>query len=329
VIGVLAMGRCRSLLGLAIFAAVTAWATPSYAQSWPARTVRFILTLGPGSGTDISSRLLADRLTRTWGQPVVVENRPGGDGIVAISAILNANDDHVLLASPSSSFIAHPYLHGNLPYKPGDLAPIARVSNVILVIAAPASLAVKSFADVVSMARKQPGKLNWAGGTGAIDFLFAGFLKSNGLTMTKVPYRNLVEAANDLAEGRLQVYDASLAVMRPQLQVGKIKLLAVTNSARFPTELNVPTIDDVGYPELTFDGLVGFFGPPRMPLPLRERIAENVREVMTADPVIAERLNATGQLASPGGPVEFAAAIDEQRARLAAVVRELGVKATQ
>jgi tripartite-type tricarboxylate transporter receptor subunit TctC len=318
----------RSLVRLAILAALASWAVPSHAQSWPTRTVRFILTLGPGSGTDIGTRLLGDRLTKRWGQPVVIENRPGGDGIVAISAFVNANDDHVLLASPSSSFTAHPYLHDNLPYKPSDLAPIARVSNVIIVIAAPASLPVKSFADVVAMTRTQPGKLNWAGGTGAIDFLFAGFLKSNGLTMTKVPYRSPVEAVNDLAEGRVQVYEASLAVMRPQLQAGKIKLLAVTNSMRAPTEPGVPTVQEVGYPELTLDGLVGFFGPPRMPLALRERIASEVREVMAADPVIGERLNLTGQLPNPGGPVEFGTAIDEQRAWLGAVAKELGVKAT-
>src|SRR5712691_6158830 len=323
------MIRGRTLIGLAAFVALAAWAAPAYAQTWPTRTVRLILTLGPGSGTDISARLLGDRLTKKWGQPIVIENRPGGDGIVAISAFVSANDDHVLLAAPSSSFTAHPYLHGNLPYKPGDLAPIARISNTIIVIAAPASLDVKSFTDVVSMARKQPGKLNWAGGTGAIDFLFAGFLKSHGLTMNKVPYRNIVDAVNDLAEGRVQVFDASLAVMRPQLQAGKIKLVAVSNSVRAPAEPNVPTVREFGYPELTLDSVVGFFGPPRMPLPLRERIAVDVREVMAADPVIAERLNLTGQLPSPAGPVEFGASIDEQRAGLAAAAKELGAKATQ
>src|SRR5262249_30821536 len=202
-------------------------------------------------------------------------------------------------------------------------------SNTVIVIAVPASLEVKSFTDVVSMARQQPGTLNWAGGTGAADFLFAGFLKSRALTMNKVPYRNVVDAVNDLADGRVQVFDASLAVMRPQLQAGKIKLVAVSNSVRAPTEPSVPTVNELGYPELTLDSVVGFFGPPRMPLPLRERIAADVREVMGADPVIAERLSLTGQLPSPAGPVEFGAAIDEQRARLAAAANELGLKATQ
>jgi tripartite-type tricarboxylate transporter receptor subunit TctC len=320
--------RC-TLLGLAVVAALVASVAPACAADWPTRTVRIVLTLGAGSGTDLSARLLADRLTGKWGQPIVVENRPGGDGIVAISAFVNANDDHVLLASPITSFTAHPYLHASLPYKPDDLAPIARIANVILVIGAPAPLAVKSFADVVSMARAQPGKLNWAAGTGAIEFVFASFVKSYGLTMSKVPYRNVVEAVNDLAQGRVHLFGGSLAVMRPQLQAGKIKLLAVSNSVRAPSEPGVPTVSELGYPELTLDSAIGFFGPPRMPLPLRERIAAEVRAVMAAEAVIAERLNLSGLLPSPAGPVEFGAAIDEQRARLGAAARELGVKATQ
>src|SRR5262245_5720335 len=120
---------------------------PGHAQSWPQRPVKLILTLGPGSGTDIGMRLLADRLPQRWNQPVVVENRPGGDGIVAITAFLNANDDHVLLAAPVSSFTAHPYVIPNLPYRQNDLAPIARGWNLILVIAVPASLPVNSMKE--------------------------------------------------------------------------------------------------------------------------------------------------------------------------------------
>ena len=118
-------------------------AAPGAAQSWPTRSVKFILTLGPGSGADIGARLLADRLTKKWDQPIVIENRPGGDGILAINAFVSAQDDHVLLFAPSSSFIGHPYQHDNLPYKPDDLAPIARVSNTVIGISVPMGLPVK------------------------------------------------------------------------------------------------------------------------------------------------------------------------------------------
>src|ERR1700741_1434365 len=126
-------------------------AAPVAAQSWPTRPVKFILTLGPGSGADISARLLADRLTKKWGQPIVIENRPGGDGIVAINTFVTAQDDHVLLFAPSSSFIGHPYQHDNLPYKPDDLAPVARVSNTVVGISVPIDLPVKTLRDVVEL----------------------------------------------------------------------------------------------------------------------------------------------------------------------------------
>jgi tripartite-type tricarboxylate transporter receptor subunit TctC len=292
-------------------------------QTWPTRPVKFILTLGPGSGADIGARLFADRLSQRWGQPVVVENRPGGDGIVAINSFASARDDHQLLFSPTSSFTAHPFLHDHLPYKPADLLPIARVSNTVITISVPASLNVGSMNQLVALARAQPGKLNWAGVTGALDFIFAGWLKREGLDIAKIAYKNPVDAANDLAEGRVQVYESALAIIRPQLQTGKVKLLCVTNTVRAPTEPDLPTVQEAGHPALTIDGLVGLFGPPGMPLALRQRIAADIRAV--ADDTIKQRLVTTGQLLNVGGPEEFAKSIDEQRAQVAAFAKELGV----
>jgi len=319
----------RSLLALVLLAPFMLWAPQALAQGWPQRTVKFLLPLGPGSGVDIGSRLLADRLSARWGQPVVVENRPGGDGIVAIGAFVSAHDDHVLLMTPTSSFTAHSYLHDNLPYKPSDLLPVARVSNTIISIAVPTSLEARSLEHLIGLTRGQPGKLNWAGVTGALDFLFAGLLHRHGLNMTKVPYRNPVEAANDLAEGRVQMYMAALAIVRPQLQTGKIKLLAVTNSVRAPAAPDVPTVKEAGYGELTFDGLVGLFGPSDMANEVRERIAADIRAVVAADPVIGERLMATGQILNIGGPTEFGQATQEQRQKVAAIAKDLGIKPTQ
>jgi tripartite-type tricarboxylate transporter receptor subunit TctC len=322
-------GVLRLLIALGLLAPVMLWARPAAAETWPQRPVKFLLPLGAGSGVDIGARLLADRLSTRWGQPVVVENRPGGDALVAISAFVSAHDDHVLLATPTSSFTAHPYLHDNLPYKSSDLLAIARVSNTIITLAVPTSLNVGSLADLVALARAQPGKLNWAGVTGALDFLFAGFLQHAGLNMTKVPYRNPVEAANDLAEGRVQAYLSALAIVRPQIEAGKIKPLAVTNKVRAPTAPDVPTVKEAGYPDLTLDGLVGFFGPPEMSNALRERIAADVGAVVAANPTIGQRLSATGQIPNVGGPTEFAAASEEQRAQIAAIAKELGIKPTQ
>jgi tripartite-type tricarboxylate transporter receptor subunit TctC len=304
-------------LGLVAVPAATVMAPLASAdQAWPTRPVKFILTLGPGSGSDIEARLFADRLSQRWGQPVVVENRPGGDGIVAINAFVGAHDDHVLLLTPTSSFTAHPFLHDNLPYKPSDLVPIVRISNTIVAVSVPTSLNVDSIDKLVALIHAEPGKLNWAGVTGALDFLLAGWLQQEGLNMTKVAYKNPVDAANDLAEGRVQLYESAFAIVRPQLESGKIKLLAVTNTVRAPNEPNLPTVKEAGYPALTVDGLVGLFGPTGMP--------RDVRAV--ADDTIKNRLATTGQILNVGSAEEFAKSIDEQRDQVAKFAKELGIQ---
>jgi tripartite-type tricarboxylate transporter receptor subunit TctC len=321
--------RLRALAAL-IFGAFVVLAGQTEAPAaadWPTRPVRLILTLGAGSGTDIGARLLADRLTQRWGQPVIVDNRPGGDGLVAINAFVSAHDDHVLLCAPSSSFTAHPFLHDNLPYKPSDLVPITRISNTLISISVPIGMNAASLGDLIALARAEPGKLDWAGVTGAHEFVFGGWLKRSGLNMVEVPYRNPVDAANDLAENRVQVYSSALAIVRPQLEAGKIKLLAMANTVRAPSQPNVPTVAEAGYPELTLDGLVGLFGPSGMPLELRERITADIRAV--ADSTVADRLIITGQILNIGGPDEFGKSIDEQRAKVAAFAAELGIKPLQ
>ena len=295
-------------------------------QPWPQRPVKFILPLGPGSGVDIGARLIADRLSQKWGQPVVVENRPGGDGIVAITAFISAHDSHTLLLGPASSFSAHPYLHDKMPYDPNELAPVARVSATLGVIGVPPSLNVNSLKELFALARAQPGKLNWATIGSSTDFLVAGYLKAAGIDMVKIPYRDLVQGMNDVAEGRLQLYFASYAIMRPQVQAGRIKLVAVAASQ--PTSIlpGVPTVAQEGFPELTIDGLVGLYGPRDMPAELREQIAADVKTVL-ADDTIVSRFGVTGQVVMPGSPAEFAAAIGKQQADLAAVAKVLGITA--
>jgi len=308
----------------------SALALPSLAQAqapaWPQRTVKFILPLGPGSGADIGARLIAEKLAARWGQPVVVENRPGGDGFVAIGAFVNSKDDHTLLFGPASSFTAHPYLHDKLPYDPQDLAPVARVSATLIALAVPPSLNVNTLGDVVAMAKAQPGKLNWATITGATDLVLAGFLKSTGIEMAKIPYRDPVQALNDVAEGRLHLYWAAYAIVRAQAQAGRVKIIAITASEPTSVLPGMPTVAQAGFPQMTFDGLVGVYGQRDMPLELRERIADGVKATL-ADPALKERLEATGQVVVPGSAMEFAASIEKQRATVAAIAKVLGIKA--
>jgi tripartite-type tricarboxylate transporter receptor subunit TctC len=256
---------------------------------------------------------------------VVVENRPGGDGMVAITAFLGAHDDHVLLVSPVSSFTAHPYFHDTLPYDPKDLIPIARISKTVVAVSVPVSLGVNTLKELEALARAKPGQLNWTTATGFTDFVFAGYLHSVGLTMAKVPYKNPVSAVNDLAEGRIQVYMPAYAIVRPQVIAGKVKVLAVTNHDRAPAIPNAPTALEAGYPSLEFDGLVGLFGPPGIADAVRNKIAADVKAV-AAEPDVVAKLTATGQIVSPGDSAEFATSIAQQRAQVAAVAKLFGNK---
>ncbi len=298
------------------------------AETWPNRPVRFIVTLGPGSGVDIGARLFADKLSALWGQPVVVENRPGGDGMVAITAFLAAHDDHVLLMTPVSSFTAHPYFYDKLPYDPKDLVPVARLSNTVIAVSVPTSLNINSLKELETLARAKPGQLNWTTATGSTDFVFAGFLHAVGLKMAKVPYKNPVSAVNDLAEGRIQVYMPAYAIVRPQVLAGKVKVLAVTNHQRAPVLADVPTAVEAGYPSLDFDGLVGLFGPPGISDAVRAKIAADVRTV-AKDPGVVAKLSATAQIVSPGDAAEFAASIEQQKAKVAEIAKLFGNKPVQ
>src|SRR5215203_6198299 len=188
---VMRLAKLLIVSALAI-SAIAVSALPSTAQSWPTRPVRMLLPLGAGSGADIGARLIADKLAIRWGQPVVVENRPGGDGFVAITAFVAARDDHLLFFGPAASFTAHPYLHEKLPYDPRDLAPAARVSATLVSLTTPPQINVNSLGELLAMARAQPGKLNWASVTGATDLVIAAFLKREGLDIAKIPYRDPV-----------------------------------------------------------------------------------------------------------------------------------------
>ena len=294
-------------------------------QTWPQRSVRFIVPLGPGSGVDITARLIADKLSAKWGKPVVVENKPGGDAIVAITAFTGANDDHTFLMAPTSTFTAHPFLHEKLPYELKDLVPIARVSNTIVAVGVPASLGINSLDELIARAKAEPGKLNSAGTTGAIDFVVAGYLKKAGAEITKVPYRDGVQALNDLAEGRIQLYVAALAIMRPQVQAGKVKIIAVTNNERPPIMPDVPTAVEAKHPQLAVDGLIGLFGIRGMPDDLKNRIAADIKEA-ASDPEVAAKINATAQIVRPGGPDEFAKELDNQIKVISDAAAAAGVK---
>jgi tripartite-type tricarboxylate transporter receptor subunit TctC len=308
-----------------LLAMVSVAVAPAAAQNWPTRAVKFIVPFGPGAGADIGARLFAEKLQARWGQPVVVENRPGGNSIVAINAFLGANDDHTLLFGPSGNFTVHPFIYAKLPYNPKDLIPIVRVSNTLLAVAVKKDAPYNTIKEFTEAARKNPGKFSSGLVQGITEFTFWGYTHHEKLDIVQAPYRDINVAPVDLGEGRIQVVMASLAILQPQWKAGRIKLIVANNKTRIAAAPDVPTAREAGYPSLEIEGLVGLFGLKSMPDSLKQKITADF-QAAAADGSIAERLKATGQSINVSGPKEFAEAIAEQSANVAAVAKAIDFK---
>ncbi len=305
-------------------------AAPGQAQAqaaYPERAVRFILPFGPGSATDMAARLIAERLQAKWGKPIVVEPRPGGDGLIAINAFLSANDDHTLLYASTASFIVHPYtLQSKPPYDAEkDLNPIVRTADSGLAVALSAGSGANSLQDFVALARKNPGALNVAGGAGLAELTVRAFVKEQGLNVTIVPYRDIIQAGADLGENRIQLVSASLSMPMPYVQSGKAKIAAIAAPNRTPLAPDVPSAPEAGYPTLGYESTVGFYGPARMSLETRRKIAADVIEALQ-EKSLADKLFAAGLVVVPEGPEQLAAVVRRQKEATRRLADILGMK---
>jgi tripartite-type tricarboxylate transporter receptor subunit TctC len=320
---------CRLIAsGFAVMLAVGSHvmaATGAEAQSWPQRTVKLIVPFTAGSAADTTARLLAERLGERWGRAVVVEDRPGPDGLAAIAGFVSGRDDHTLFFANGGPLTINPFVHDKLPYDPTrDLVPIVSASDSYLTVAASSALHIGTIDELIRRARVEPSKLTWAATPGLPQFIFAGFLKRAGLEMTQVSYRDFTPALQDVAENRIAFAVTALLPLLPLAQAGKVNLLVITNRDRSPAAPDLPTATEIGHPELAADGFQGFFGWRDMPEDLRQRIVTDVNAV-AKDPALAARLASVGQALRVGTTADFVAMIDAQRTKIAAIVKALAL----
>jgi tripartite-type tricarboxylate transporter receptor subunit TctC len=299
----------------------------SSAGDWPQQTVRIINgPLAAGSSIDATARVLAENLSKRWKQSVIVDTRPGADGIIAAKALLEARDGHTLLFTTHSIFTVVPLLRQPIPYDPKeDFAPISLGVDDFLAIAVAPLLHINSLHELVEIAKQRPTELNYYAVPGSPYLGYLAFQKGAGIETTFVPYANQTNAIADLSEGRLQIAVLPLASIVGLAKAGKIKLLAVLNEQRSPSVADVATMAETGYPGYFSGGLLGMFGPKDMPIDLRERIAADMADVLSR-PDVKERLASFGLVAHPTTPAEFAAILDMQRVKWTAVARENNIK---
>jgi tripartite-type tricarboxylate transporter receptor subunit TctC len=319
-------GRFRFHVVAALALATCAFdVTASLAQQWPTHPVRFVLPFGPGSGADTGARLITDKLSQKWGQPIVVDGRPGGDGLLSLGTVVSAKDDHTLFFGPSSIYVVQRYVHEHMTFDPEtDLTPIAGVAKVQIAVAVPTSLGVNTLAEFVALARAKPSEVSYGVAPGFSEFVFDGFVKENGLAIAKAPYRDITKSPIDLGENRIQLSMQSFAAMRTYAQTGKIKIIAINDRVRSPIAPDIPTVVEAGFPSLLASPVLGLLGPRDMPIGLRRRIAADVAAALD-DATTRERIALTGQPAAPMDVDAFTAAIKEQYAQVAHIASVLGI----
>ena len=314
--------RCAVLLGVFL-------AAGAMAQGYPERPVRMLVGYPPGGGTDLVARLIAQPLSERWKQPVVVENRPGANAIIATEAVVKAKPDgHTLLMAYATELALNPATHKALPYDPvRDLAPIAQLASAPLVIAAHPSLPAQGVRELVALAKAKPGSLSYSSsGTGSVHH-FAGelFKLRSGADMVHVPYKGSGPATADAVSGQVQVTFASVASVLRFVQSGRLRALAVTSSARSRELPETPTAVEAGVPDVDLTSWYGLLAPAGTPAAVVDKVAADVAAVL-ALPAVQKGFSAQGLDMAKSSPAAFAAFIRDEAAKYSRIARASNIQ---
>ena len=305
------------------------FATLAHAQGFPTKPVRMIVPFPPGQATDIVARLLAERLTTTWNQTVIVDNRGGGGGVPGTLAGRDAPaDGYTLLLGTSGTIGVNPGIYSKLPYDPvKELAMVGGVFTVPLMLVAHPSLPYNTLRELVDAAKRAPGTLNWAfPGTGTSQHLTGELFKFRaGVDLVGIPYKGSGPAMTDLLGGQVTLMMDSLASALPHVKSGKIKAIAMSSAERVPQLPEVPTIAESGYPGFDGVGWGGLVMPIATPRDIVEKIGGDVRRILL-DPVMQARIVERGAIADPRGPAEFAAFVKAEITKWGEIARKANIR---
>ena len=317
----------------AIAIAIAAAAAPVWSQSqYPVKPVRVIVPFPPGQAADIFARMLADRLSQTWGQQVVVENRGGGGGVPGVMAGKEAAPDgYTWLVGTSGTLGVNPSVYAKIPYDPmKDFAPASNIFIVPLVVVAHPSFAPNTVQELVAAAKKAPGTINFASaGPGTAQHMTGELFKSRaGIDLVHVPYKGSGPGMTDLLGGQVPLMVDSLASALPHIKSGKIKIIAVTTAQRAPQLPNVPTIAESGYPGFEGAGWSGIVLPAGTPRELVERISADIQKAL-GEAQLRDRIIDRGGIPDPRTPQGYADFIRAEIDKWAQVARTANVRLDQ
>jgi len=302
--------------------------TAAQAQSYPSRTVRLVVPFAAGGSTDIIGRTVGQKLNEMWGQPVVVDNRPGGSTVIGTDVVAkSAPDGHTLLVTPAP-FTIVPSLIAKLPYDPAkDFEPITLINTTPLVVVVHPGVPAKSVKDLIALAKARPGTINYgSSGSGGSNHLAGELFNAlAGVKMVHIPYKGNAPALTDLLGGHVDLVFNGLTSAMPLIKSGKLRALAVTSIKRTGSMPDMPTLDELGLKGFQAVAWNGLSAPARTPKDIIAKINADVLKVVRS-PELAERLRAEGSDPVGNSPEQYAAFLRDEIAKWSKVINFAGVK---
>ena len=301
----------------------------AHAQTFPAKPVRLIVPWPAGGTTDILGRVIGQKLNEMWGQPVVIENRGGAAGNIGTEVVVKAPaDGYTLLFGNMGTHATNQFMYSGMTFDPvADLAPISLVANVGTVLVVHPNLPVQNVKELVALAKKRPGQLDFAsGGVGSFNQLCAELLKmETNINIVHVPYKGGAPAVSDLLGGHVAMLFTGAPVTMSHIKAGKLKVLAVTDSKRIGALPDVPTVGET-LPGYEFNNWYGFLAPLKLPRPLIDKVNADLARVLAMNDV-KERFTTLGADITPSTPEKFGAVMKADAAKWGKVVKAAGIKA--
>ena len=303
--------------------------TAALAQTFPNKAVRIVVPFPPGAATDNLARLLGQKLGEAWGQSVVIDNKPGAGSIIGAQNVASSPaDGYSIFMGHIGTHGANPALYAKLPYDPvKDFAPVTNLVSIPNVLVVHPSVPVGSVAELIALAKAQPGKLN-VGSPGistSAHLIISLFRSVTGTDMTHIPFKGAAAASQAIVTGEVQVAFDTVTTLMPQARAGKVKVLAITSKERSAAAPEVAPLAEVGVPGFDVSTWFAFFVPNGTPRAVIDKLnADIVRTMQSKD--VADRLATMGMTNTTGTPEQLAAHVTSEIARWGRVVREAGIK---
>jgi len=317
----------RRLFILAVPLIAAAVAPTAVAQSWPARPIRVLVGFAPGGTSDLSARVVSDIVSKELGQPLIIENRPGGSGSVAIEGVIRGAADGLTIVVVSDSAFYQPVLRPSLSYRPErDLRPVTILTNQPIVIAVHPAPGWKSIADLLKAAKARPGEIAYAlsSATGTQAVAAGIFFSMAKVKMVAIPYKGGGQAVVDLVSGQVPVAVLGTTPLVPQAKAGRIKLIAVTSKVRAKALPDVPALAEVGFPDMDISQWFGAMVPAGTPDDVVARLSAAINKALS-DPKVAQRLFDVGLEVVGGSPQEMARRMSVEMGIWAKAAKEAGL----